>query len=130
MKQTPTTNTDSQIQPMEKLQVTHCVWIQSYTKNYIGINLTYFCKLFSYGVNRKHYVKYIGIREYSEQLAYDLFWNPFPTDTGTPDKNIPILGVFNLKYMVVNSICIDFTTSLYHDSHFNPYYDLTFTTVL
>ena len=48
-------------------------------------------KLFSYGVKRDHYDKFIGIREFSERLAQDCFKNPFLPDIGTQEKNIPPL---------------------------------------
>ena len=59
------------------------------------MTITNFRKLFSYGDNREHYEKLIGIRELLKQLALDCFNNPFSTDTGTLEKNIPPLDVFN-----------------------------------
>ena len=57
----------------------------------IEINITNFRKIFHYGVKIYHYEKLVGIRELSELFALDCLNNPFSTDTGTPEKNIPPL---------------------------------------
>ena len=54
----------------------------------MGMTIDNFWKIFSYGVMRYHYVKSIGIRYLSEQLALDFFNNHFFNDTGTLAKNI------------------------------------------
>ena len=57
----------------------------------MGMNITNCWKLFRYGVKRYHHEKLIGIREFLERPAQDCFNNPFSTDRGTPEKNIPPL---------------------------------------
>ena len=53
-----------------------------------GMTITNYWKLFRYGVNRDHYEKLIGIREFSEGLAQDFLYNPFSPDRGNPENNI------------------------------------------
>ena len=55
------------------------------------INITNLWKLFHYGVKIYHYDKLIGIIYLLERLALDCFNNIFSTDTGTLEKNIPLL---------------------------------------
>ena len=66
----------------------------------MGMTITNFWKLFRCGVKRDHYEKLIGIREFSERIAHDLFNNPFSTDRGTPAKKIPPLDEFDDGYTV------------------------------
>ena len=48
-------------------------------------------ELFRYGVKRNHYKNFIGIREFSEQIAAYCFNITFTTDTGYPENNITSL---------------------------------------
>ena len=76
---------------LEKFWVTKCGWIRSRTTVLMGTTINKLLQLCCYGVKRDHYDKLIGIREFLEQLALDLFNNPFSTHTGTPQKNKPLL---------------------------------------
>ena len=76
---------------LEKFWVTQCGYLWLCTIFAMGITITNFRKLLHYRAKRYHYDKLIGIREFAERIALNLFNNPFSTDTGTPVKNIPPL---------------------------------------
>ena len=56
----------------------------------MGVTITNLWKLFCYGVKIYHYETLIGIREFLEILYLDCSKSIFPTDTSTPEKNIPL----------------------------------------
>ena len=76
---------------LEKYLVTQYGWLWLSTTVDMGMTINNFWKLFRYGVNRYHYDKLIGIREFSDQLSQYCFNNNVSTDIGTPAKNIPPL---------------------------------------
>ena len=76
---------------LEAFWVTHLGWLRLCTTVAIGMTITFFHKLFRYGVKRDYYEKLISIREFSERLAQDCFNNLFSTDTGTSSNNTPFL---------------------------------------
>ena len=76
---------------LEKWWVTQCAWLRLCTAVDMGMTITDCWKLFSYGVKRDHYDKWIGIREFSERLAQDCFNNKLSSDRGTSENNIPPL---------------------------------------
>ena len=53
----------------------------------MGITINKFWEIFSYGVNRYHNEKLIGIREFPEILDLGFLDNTFTTDTWNPLKN-------------------------------------------
>ena len=74
-----------------KCWVTQCGWLWLCVTVAMGMTITHFWKLFSYGVKRYQYEKLTGIRKKLEPLALDCFNNPFTTDTGTTGEYIPLL---------------------------------------
>ena len=76
---------------LEIFWVTHCGWLRLCTTVSMGMTIINFWKIFCYGVKRDHYDKLIDIREFLGRLALDCFNNPFSTDTGTLENNIPLL---------------------------------------
>ena len=88
---------------MDKFWAKQCYWLWLYNNVSTRMKITNSWKLFRYGVKRKHYEKFIGIREFSERLAMDCFSNPFTADKVTPAKNITTLDYTDNEGTV--SIC-------------------------
>ena len=86
--------------------------LRSCTTVSIEINITNFRKIFHYGVKIYHYEKLVGIRELSELFALDCLNNPFSTDTGTPEDNIPPL------YEVDDIATVYTCRALYYSSYY------------
>ena len=80
---------------LEKFWVTQCCWLWFCTTVDVGMTITNFWKLFRYGVKRDHHDKFIGIREFSEQIAVDWFNNNFASDKDKPENNIPYLDAID-----------------------------------
>ena len=76
---------------LEKWWVNKCGCLQLCKTVAIGMTINNCWKLFRYEVNRDHYDKLIGIREFSERLDQDFYNKSFSLDRGTPAKNIPPL---------------------------------------
>ena len=91
----------------------------------MGITITNFWKLFCFGVKRDHYDKLIGIREFLERLAFNCFNNTFSTDTGIPEKNIPLLDEIDDGETVSTCRSIHFSSTVYHSTHISTMSDLT-----
>ena len=81
-------------------------WYQS--TGDIGTTFTHFWKLFHYRVNREHYDKSIGIREFIEQISHDFFKNTFLTDFGNPDNIIPLLDGLDEKIWLILIVVLIF----------------------
>ena len=99
---------------LETFWVTQCGWLLLFTTVAMGITITNFWKLFLNGVKRDDYDKLISIRECLERLGLDCFKNPFSTDTGNPENNIPPLDE-------VNEVDIAFTFRALHVSIFDSH---------
>ena len=110
---------------LEKFWVTQCGWLWLCTTVAMGMAITNSWELFSYGVKRDHYEKSIGIREVSEQLALDLFNNPFSTDTGTPAKNIPPLDEVDEAETVSTCRALHFSSSASPTTEVSTISDIT-----
>ena len=101
---------------LEKFWVTQCGWLWLCTNVAMGMTITIFWKLFFYGIKRDHYDKFIGIREFLERIAMDCVSNPFTTDTGTPEKNIPSLGEIYNKGTVSTCWSLNYSSSSPYNS--------------
>ena len=77
------------------------------------MTITNFWKLFFSGVKRCHYDKLIGIRELLERLAKYCFNNPFSSDSGTPENNIPPLDYVNDVDTVSTFRALNFSSFIY-----------------
>ena len=87
---------------LDKFWVTQRGWIQLCTTVCMGGGaITIFWKLFFYGVKRYQYEKFIGTREFLEQIAVDCFNNNFTIDTGIPENKYLIFMA-----LIINSLCI------------------------
>ena len=91
MRLTPTTNQGSMIWYWRSGVLLNVVgW--GYIRQFLwAITITNFWKLFHYGVNREHYENFIGIREFSEQLAQYFFNNTFHLILGPQQRTYPPL---------------------------------------
>ena len=89
-------------------------WLLSFGVHFdiASLTLTHFWKLLHYRVKIEHYCKEIGTREYLERVAHKCYHNPFPTETGTPAKNMSLLDAVGGEEPVAIHCCLDFTTSL------------------
>ena len=76
---------------LEKFWVTQCCYIWLFITIAMGMKINNCWKLFHYVIKRYHYDKFIGTREFLEQLDMDCFSNLFTTYTGMPTKNIPYI---------------------------------------
>ena len=97
---------------LEKLWVTQCGWLRLCMEVDMGITITNFWKLFSYGVKRNHYEKLIGIREFLERISLDWLNNPFTTETGTLSKITPLLDKINDREKFLTHREIIFSSSV------------------
>ena len=91
----------------------------------MGMNITNFWKLFCYGVNRDHYEKLIGIREFSERLAEDCFNNKFSPDRETPAKNTPPLDEADDGDTVSTCRALQFSSCIYPSAAVRTISDMT-----
>ena len=91
----------------------------------VGMTITNFWKLFYYGFKRHHYEKSICIREFWKQLALDCFYNPFSTDTGTPEKNTPPLDEVDDGETVSTCREVSFPSSNSCSTQFRTIYEIT-----
>ena len=91
----------------------------------MGMTITNCWKLFRYGVKRDHYEKLIGIKEFSERIAHDLFNNPFSTDRGTPAKKTPPLDEVDDGDTVSTCRAIHFSSCISLSTAVSTIYDMT-----
>ena len=112
----------------EKYWVTQCGWLQLCTTVSMGMNITNCWKLFCYGNKRDRYDKFIGIREFWEQLALDCFNNHFSTVTGTPAKNIPLLDEVDDGETFSTCRALYFSSSASRSTEVSTIFGLTFNT--
>ena len=91
----------------------------------MGMNITNCWKLFCYGVKRDHYYKWISIRYLFEQLDLDCFNSNFPTDIGTPAKNIPPLDEVDEWEKVSTCRALHFYSSIYPSAVVRKLYEIT-----
>ena len=89
----------------------------------MGMTITIFWKLFSYGVKKEHYEKLSGIRELFEQLSLDCFNNKFSNDTGTLAKNIPLLDGVDGGDTVYTCRALHFSSSVFPSTEFSTISD-------
>ena len=94
----------------------------------MGITITNCWKMFHYGVKKDHYDKFIGIREFLERIAADFFNDPFTTDTGTPEKNIPSLDYIDNKVTVSTCWSLNYSSSSPRNSEISTISDITIAT--
>ena len=91
----------------------------------MGTTINNLWKLFCYGVKRYHYDKSIGIRKFLEGLALDFFNNPFSTDTGIPEENIPTLDEVYEGEKVSTCRALHFYSSASRSTEVSTIYDIT-----
>ena len=77
----------------------------------MSMKITSCSKIFFNGVKRDHYDKFIGIREFLEQIAMDCFSNYVTIDTGTLKKIIPFLDKID------NEVTVSTCRNLKHFSY-------------
>ena len=80
------------------------------------------------GVKRDDYEKFIGIREFSERIAVDLFDNTFTIDTDNPENNISSLDYINNKGTVSTCRILNYSSSSPHNSEIITISDITIAT--
>ena len=112
---------------LEKYCVTQFGWLILCKAVTMGMNITNFWKLFCFGVNRYHYEKLIGIREFSEWLDLDWFDNPFSTDTGTPKKKL-LLDEVDALDIFFTFCSLHFLSYSSYSTEIRNIYDLTINT--
>ena len=88
-----------------------CDWLQLCTTVAMGMRINNCWELFHYGVNRDHYDKFIGIREFLERFDMECFSNSFTTYTGTPEKNIHYLGEIDNRVTLSTCHRLDYSSS-------------------
>ena len=71
-----------------------------------------FMETIFYRVNRYHYKKLIGIREFLERISLDWLNNPFTTETGTLSKITPLLDKINDRETFLTHREIIFSSSV------------------
>ena len=113
---------------LEKLWVTQCGWIRLFTTIAMGTTITNSWKLFCYGVKTDRYNKFIGIREFLERIAVGCFNNPFTTDTGTPEKNIPSLDDIDNEGTIPTCWILNYSSSSTRNSEISLISDITIDT--
>ena len=82
-------------------------------------------KIFSCGVKRYNYYKWIGIRELSEQISLDFFNSPFSTNTENAAKIISPLDELDDGQTVSTCQGLHFSSDDYRYTEFNNIYDIT-----
>ena len=96
---------------LEKFWVTQYGWLRLCTTVAMRMTITNCWKLLLYGVKRDYYNKFIGIREFLEQIPVDCFNDNFTTDTGVPEKNIPSLDYIDNKVIVYTYQSLNYASS-------------------
>ena len=110
---------------LEKCWVTECGWIRLCMTVAMGTTITFFWKMFRYGVKRDHNDILIGLREFSERVALDCFNNNFSSDRGTPAKNTPPLDEIDDEDKVSTCLSLQFSASIFPSAAVSTISDLT-----